>query len=148
MKSRPTIGWREWVALPALAIPRIKVKVDTGARSSALHAFDIERFRRRGAEWVRFGVHPAQREKRPTVVCEAPLVADRPVRSSTGHRQLRPVILTDVVLGEARWPIEVTLTSRDDMGFRMLLGRSAVRGRFLIDCGRSFLQSRGPRRRR
>jgi len=139
---KPAIGWREWVALPALGVRAIKVKVDTGARSSALHAFEVERFRRRGRDWVRFAIHPKQRSDVPVVRAEAALIGDRRVRNSGGVQELRPVIETDVVLGDARWPIELTLTARDEMGFRMLLGRSAVRGRFLINPGRSYLASR------
>lgn len=142
---KPVIGWREWVALPGLGVRAIKVKVDTGARSSALHAFEVERFRRRGEEWVRFAIHPVQRAHAPVVRAQARLLDERRVRNSGGVQELRPVIETDVVLGDARWPIELTLTSRDEMGFRMLLGRAAVRTRFLVNPGRSYLASRRPR---
>ncbi len=145
-----TIGWREWVALPDLGIPSIKVKVDTGARSSALHAFDVETIRRGRREMVRFKVHPLQRDSVATVEAEAELVEHRTVRSSGGHATLRPVIRTDVSFQGRVWPIELTLVSRDEMGFRMLLGRQAVRGRFLVDPGRSFFggRPRRPRRRK
>jgi hypothetical protein len=136
---RPVIGWREWAALPELGVRAIKVKVDTGARSSALHAFDVERFRRRGRDWVRFAIHPMQRRERPVVRAEAPLADERRVRNPGGARELRPVIVTDVSIGALRWPIELTLTSRDEMGFRMLLGRAAVRRRFLVHPDRSYL---------
>lgn len=132
------IGWREWVGLPELGIQRIKVKVDTGARSSALHAFDIHTFDRSGQEYVRFKVHPIQRNTRVTVAAEMPILEFRPIRSSTGHVTERPVILAHVELMGERWPIELTLASRDEMGFRMLLGRQAVRGRFLVDSGGSY----------
>lgn len=138
-QPRPVIGWREWVRLPGLGIDAIKAKVDTGARSSSLHAYDIERFRRKGVRMVRFRVHPIQRDFRTTVQAEAPLVDLRKVRSSTGVASLRPVILTEVELQGVRWEIEVTLTRRDAMGFRMLLGRQAIRGRFTVDAGRSFV---------
>ncbi len=141
-KPLPTIGWREWLALPDLGIERIKVKVDTGARSSALHATELERFRRRGRSWVRFRVHPEQRTTRLEVIAEAPLADHRLVRSSSGKASLRPVIETTAQLGDFTWPVEVTLVNRDVMGFRMLLGRSAVRRRFLVDCGRSFRGAR------
>lgn len=132
------IGWREWVALPALHVPRIKAKIDTGARSSSLHAHDIEYFRRRGQEWVRFEIHPMQRAKRPRIIAEEELFEMRKVKSSGGHVTLRPVIMTTVeVLGRS-WEIELTLASRDTMGFRMLLGRQAVRGHMLVDAGRSY----------
>lgn len=133
------IGWREWIALPDLGIDRIKVKVDTGARSSSLHAYDIERFEEDGTPMVRFRVHPVQRDSRTTVRARAELLDRRSVRSSSGAETLRPVIRTHVLFRERRWPIELTLTRRDEMGFRMLLGRQAVRGRFLVDPGRSFL---------
>lgn len=133
------IGWREWIALPELGIEGIKAKVDTGARSSSLHAYDVERFEDEGRPMVRFKVHPIQRDARTTVAGLAELVDRRSVRSSSGSETLRPVILTEVAFMDQRWTIELTLSRRDDMGFRMLLGRQAVRGRFLVDPGRSFL---------
>ncbi|MBF2034762.1 MAG: ATP-dependent zinc protease [Leptolyngbyaceae cyanobacterium T60_A2020_046] len=140
----PVIGWREWLVLPDLHIAAVKVKVDTGARSSALHAFDIHRFIENGVEMVRFQVHPLQRNTAMTVAAAAPLLEERVVRSSGGHAQLRPVIQTRVALGDRCWPIELTLTNRDVMGFRMLLGREAVRQRFWVDPGRSYLLSHAP----
>ena len=125
--------------MPDLGIDRIKVKVDTGARSSALHAFRIETEEREDGLWVTFEVHPKQRSKTNIVRCEAPVVDHRTVRDSGGREHERYVIETTVRLGESEWPIEVTLTSRDAMGFRMLLGRTAIRRRFLIDSGRSYL---------
>lgn len=136
------IGWRERLALPELGISEIKAKIDTGARSSALHAFELEIFTRDGKEMVRFKVHPYQRDTKRTVIAEAELLESRKVRSSMGHAQLRPVIQTVVKLGEMKWPIELTLTNRDEMGFRMLLGRQAMRRRWLVDPGKSFMQSR------
>jgi hypothetical protein len=138
-KARKLIGWREWVSLPGLGVARVKAKVDTGARSSALHAFDLEVIDRNGRQVVRFAIHPFQRSAQGERVVEHELHEWRWIRSSTGHRTLRPVILTDVDLAGDRWPIELTLVGRDTMGFRMLLGRSAVRRRFLIDAGRSYL---------
>lgn len=138
----PVIGWRERLALPELGISEIKAKIDTGARSSALHAFELEIFTRDGKEMVRFKVHPYQRDTKRTVIAEAELLESRTVRSSMGHAQLRPVIQTVVKLGEMKWPIELTLTNRDEMGFRMLLGRQAMRRRWLVDPGKSFMQSR------
>tara|TARA_R110002072_G_scaffold287242_2_gene452763 strand:+ start:125397 stop:125882 length:486 start_codon:yes stop_codon:yes gene_type:complete len=132
------IGWREWVGLPDLKIRRIKAKIDTGARSSSLHAFDVSTFDRDGRTYARFKVHPIQRNSKKTVTCEAEVLEVRRIKSSSGHEQKRIVIVTTVeVLGEA-WPIELTLANRDEMGFRMLLGREAVRGRFLVDAGISF----------
>ncbi len=139
--SLPIIGWRERLILPDLGISGIKAKIDTGARSSALHAFDIQLFTRGCQEMVKFKVHPYQRNTEDTVITEAELLEHRNVRSSTGHHQLRPVIKTIVKLGNQQWPIELTLTNRDVMGFRMLLGRQAVRQRFLVDSGKSFIHS-------
>lgn len=138
-RELPVIGWREWLALPDLDVNAVKAKIDTGARSSTLHAFDLERFERAGEPWVRFIVHPVQRSTQETITTEAPLLDERHVRDSGGRQQLRPVILTTVELAGDRWPIELTLTNRDAMGFRMLLGRQAVRNRYVVDAGRSFL---------
>jgi hypothetical protein len=149
-RAFPVVGWREWLSLPELGIARIKAKVDTGARTSALHAFDVEPFEVEGEPWVRFRVHPGQRDAVTTVEAAAPLVDEREVRSSSGKATFRPVVRARAVLGEHDWPIEITLVRRDLMGFRMLLGRQAVRDRFLVDAGRSFrLGSReaGTRRR-
>jgi hypothetical protein len=138
------VGWREWIALPGLGIPAIKAKIDTGARSSSLHAFDVESFERDGAAWVRFVVHPWQRDGNTTVPAEAPVLEFRHIRSSSGHITHRPVIQTEVELDGRRWPIELTLAARDEMGFRMLLGREAIRRRFLVDPGRSYMVSQPP----
>lgn len=141
------VGWREWVALPDLGVGRIKAKVDTGARSSALHAWNLEEFQRDGVRYVRFVVHPWQHDVAKSIVCECEWIGERAVRSSHGHSETRPVVRTTLEVGGRRWPIELTLTNRDTMGFRMLVGRLAVRGRFVVDPGRSFVQPR-PRRRR
>lgn len=143
--KRQRIGWREWVALPDLGVARIKVKIDTGARSSALHAFGVERFRRRGHDMVRFAIHPLQRSSKREVIAEAVMVDERAITSSNGVQGIRPVIITRLELMGESWPIEVTLAPRDAMGFRMLLGRQAVRGRLLIDPGRSYLAGRPAR---
>ncbi len=137
------IGWREWVALPQLGVDRLKVKVDTGARTSALHAFFVEPFRHDdGEEWVRFGLHPEQRSIDMEITCEAKVLDRRMVRDSGGHEEERFVIESEVVLGPERLSIELTLTARDDMRFRMLLGRTAMRGRFVVDPERSYLLSK------
>lgn len=142
------IGWREWIELPALGIRRLKAKIDTGARSSSLHAFDLKTFERDDKEFVQFKVHPLQRNSKKTVTCEAEILEYRSVRSSTGHAQKRPVILTTIeALGE-EWEIEVTLANRDEMGFRMLLGREAVRGKFLVDAFNSFYGGQPKKKRR
>lgn len=137
----PVIGWREWVSLPELGIENIKAKIDTGARSSAIHAFDIETFHQEGKHLVRFKVHPYQRDSIQTVATASPLFDERQVRNSGGHAELRLVILTPIEILGYQWPIELTLTNRDVMGFRMLLGRQALRQRFLVDPGKSFLLS-------
>lgn len=134
-----TIGWREWVALPGLGIGEIKAKIDTGARSSSLHAFDIHILEFKGKQRVRFKLHPIQRNTVNTVSAEVDLIEYRTVRNSGGLMESRPVILTDIELMGKQWLIELTLTNRDAMGFRMLLGRQAIKGRFLIDCHQSFL---------
>lgn len=141
-RDLPHIGWREWLALPDWGIDAIKVKIDTGARTSSLHALHVETFQRDGAEWVRFQVHPMQRDAKTTIHAEAELLEYRHVTSSTGHAALRPVVMTTARLLGELWQIEVTLAGRDAMGFRMLLGREAVRGRFLIDAGRSYFGGR------
>ena len=145
---RPAMGWREWVALPGLGIQRVKAKVDTGARTSALHAYDIRTRRTATGTWLRFVVHPIQREIRTEVACRARLVEERLVRSSNGRSELRPVIRTAIRVGEEEWEIDLTLTSRDVMGFRMLLGREAIRRRYVVDPGRSYLAGERPRRAR
>ena len=146
-KALPVIGWREWVALPQLGLEAVKVKIDTGARSSALHAFNLQTYEVGGATWVRFDVHPMQ-QGGPTVQAEAEVVDMRRVRNPGGRREYRPVIRTPVTVLGQTWEIDVTLTPRWGMGFRMLLGRQAVRHHFLVDPGRSFLGERAEIERR
>lgn len=138
----PVIGWREWIALPDFSVVAIKVKVDTGARSSALHAYGLRFERRNGEQIAVFEIHPVQRKAKPSIRAEAVVREWRKVTSSGGHHEVRPVVVTDVELLGRTWPVEVTLTSRDSMGFRMLLGRQAVRRRFVVDPGRSFVGGR------
>ncbi|WP_437194533.1 ATP-dependent zinc protease family protein [Planctomicrobium sp. SH527] len=153
MRSPPdqlkVIGWREWVSLPALGVDAIKAKIDTGATTSSLHAFEIERFRRKRMDYVRFRIHPKQLNNQLVVAAEAPLIEMRTVRSSNGHESERPVIRTLLQIFEEIWEIELTLANRDQMGFRMLLGRQALRERFLVDAGNSYYdEARKPQRRK
>jgi hypothetical protein len=138
-KETPLLGWREWVTLPELSPVPLKAKIDTGARTSALHAFDLSWHQRNGEPWVEFEVHPVQRSRARSSRVVYPVVDFRRVRSSTGHSEQRPVIRTPIELGGRQFEIDITLTSRDEMGFRMLLGRAAIRRRFLVDAGRSYL---------
>lgn len=138
----PLIGWREHVRLPDLGVESIKAKIDTGARTSAIHAFDVVVELHRGVKFVSFEIHPEQRSARNAVSVEAEVLDERWITSSTGHRQRRHVVLIDVELAGVRWTSEVTLARRDQMGFRMLLGREALRDRFLVDPSASFLAGR------
>lgn len=132
-------GWREWVSLPSWKINKIKAKLDSGARTCALHAEDVEIYRSHGRSKVKFRVFPLQDSKRRSRKIVAELVELRKVRSSNGVVTERPVVSTDLCIGDEIWPIEVTLVNRDIMGFRMLIGRAALKHRAVIDPGRSFL---------
>ena len=147
-KKHQTIGWREWVKLPDLSVPYIKAKIDTGARTSSLHAFDLRVIKRRGVEFVQFDVHPNQRDKDLTITAEAKILEYRKVKSSTGHASLRPVIVTPIELMGETWEIELTLANRDEMGFRMLIGREGIRGKMLVDAGKSYYGGKPPKAKR
>ncbi|MEZ5573197.1 MAG: ATP-dependent zinc protease [Halioglobus sp.] len=142
MSEQKPLGWREWIGLPGLNIQKIKAKIDTGARTSALHAFRVEPFQRDSQPWVRFAIHPVQGDSSVVVDCEAAVRDQRLVRDSGGHEELRYVIDTEIALGNDRFRCEVTLTDRDSMMFRVLLGRTALRGKYVIYPGRSYLQGK------
>jgi len=136
--SLPAVGWREWLSLPELNIDQIKAKVDTGARTSALHAYYVDPFQRDGVEWVKFGIHPLQNNSELAIECEMPVKDRRIVTDSGGHREERFIIETTLKLGQHEWLAELTLTNRDSMRFRMLLGRTALDSRFQVNPAESY----------
>ncbi|AZH78670.1 hypothetical protein CSX12_09435 [Microbacterium sp. Y-01] len=146
--SNTLTGWREWVSLPDLDVDWIKAKIDTGARTSSLHAFDIREFDREGEAWVRFRVKPWQDSQEDAVVVECPVHDRRAVRSSSGHAQERLVVQLRIRLVDREVLAEITLSNRDEMGFRMLIGREALRRGYIVDPARSFLGGRAPREAR
>ncbi|MEO1136308.1 MAG: RimK/LysX family protein [Pseudomonadota bacterium] len=145
-RDRPLIGWREWAGLPDFEISGINAKIDTGAKSSAIHAFRIKEVMLDGEPHVEFYLHPVQRRKTPEIFCRAPVVDMRVIRSSNGQEEERYVIATKLRLGDRSWKIDLTLANRDAMGFRMLIGRDALRRKFLIDPGASYLLTRDTQR--
>ena len=138
-KPKSRIGWREWISLPDLKVKKIKAKIDTGAQTSVLHASYIHYYKLEGKRFVKFCVHPKQHCSTPETLAHARLIDQRWVKSSLGTKTLRPVIETTLVVGKEKVKIEMTLINRDVMGFRMLLGRQALRERFLIDPSRSYM---------
>ena len=145
MTELDILGWREWVGFPDLGISQIKAKVDTGARTSCLHAFLVEPFEREGAPWVRFDIHPNQNNCSEVLSCAAPVFDKRIVRDSGGHEELRYVIETRISIGGRLHTVEVTLTDRDTMKFRVLLGRTAIRREYVVDPGRSYVRGKKKR---
>ena len=133
------LGWREWVSLPGLGIDRIKAKIDTGARTSALHAFDVRLVEDHDKKLVKFCIHPEQKNLDKVIECEAVLLDEREVKDSGGHSENRYVIETDILIGSQLHTAEFTLTNRDSMGFRMLIGRTAMKGHYLVDPGKSYV---------
>ena len=134
-----TVGWREWILLPSLELPLIKAKIDTGARTSCLHAFTIKEFTLDDKKWIRFGIHPHQDNTETEVFCEAKVIDERIISDSGGHKEKRYVISTEILLKNQRWTIEITLTNRDNMRFRMLLGRTAMEQKIIVNPSESFL---------
>jgi hypothetical protein len=132
------LGWREWVALPDLGLAAVRAKVDTGARSSALHVDWLERYTDAGAPWVRFGLHPVDISL-PERSIQAPVLDQREVTDSGGHVTKRVFIATRVVLAGQAFLAEINLTSRHGMLFPMLLGRTALADRFVVDPAQSFV---------
>lgn len=145
-KKYPVVGWREWVSLPDLSIARIKAKIDTGARTSALHAFALQPFTENGQAKIHFDIHPFQHNITDVIRCTADVVDKRLVTDSGGHEEERYVIATPITIAGQTWPIEITLTERENMLFRMLLGRSALRKRFIVNPARSFVTTRVPKK--
>ncbi|SDW27842.1 30S ribosomal protein S6--L-glutamate ligase [Flavobacterium degerlachei] len=138
-QNKVILGSEEWCSFPELGIPTIKARVDSGAKTSALHAINIAPFIKNEANWVRFDINPIQNNLKTVIHCEAPLIDKRIVKSSSGFREQRYVIQTNLEIGDSKWPIEMTLTNRDSMGFRMLLGREAMSGRVLVDPEQQYL---------
>jgi len=131
-KDKLIIGWNEWCQIPKLGLHAIKAKIDTGALTSAIHAFDIKKYSRQGRDFVSFKVHPLQKNNELHVQCRAPIVDIREVMSSNGHKESRYVIETELYMGDKNWTIEMTLSNRDPLRYRMLLGRNALAGTSLL----------------
>ena len=133
LNSKLIIGSEEWCSFPELGVPTIKARVDSGAKTSSIHAFNINPFRRDGEAWVSFEIHPIQNNRRTVIRCERPVIDKRVVKSSSGISETRFVVSSPLKLGEHVWNIELTLANRDSMGFRMLLGREAMIDRLIVD---------------
>ena len=136
--SKIVLGWREYVDLPQLKIPDIKAKIDTGARTSSLHAEGLRRELINNKEWIVFFVTVEKDGKIKRVNCKAPLLMTKKIKSSTGHAEVRPVILTQIKMGDQVFETPITLTDRSEMGFKMLIGRKTLKSKFIVDCAKSF----------
>lgn len=140
-----TLGWREWISLPTLGISSIKAKVDTGARTSALHAYFVEPYVKENVHYVRFGIHTNQNNNEQKIICNAPLLEERTITDSGGHAELRYVIETTIIIGNLERMIEITLTNRDTMKFRMLVGRTALNDFYSVNPAASYLSGKPPK---
>jgi len=138
VKAKTIIGWREWCALDSLGLPAIAAKIDTGAKTSSLHAFKLNFFETSEGTRVEFFINPLQRRKHPEIKCSASVVEMRSITSSNGIAEVRPVINAVIALGEHRYTTEITLTNRDEMGYRMLIGRQSLAPRFIVDSSLSW----------
>jgi len=146
-KIKKTIGWKEWFGLDCLRLPAIKGKIDTGAKTSSLHAFNIESFFIEDVEYVKFDIHPLQKNKKLARTCVARVIDRRMVSDSGGKKEKRFVIKSDLRIGETKIRIELTLANRDSMAFRMLLGREAIKqAKMLVDPSKSFFQGKSKRK--
>jgi hypothetical protein len=143
MEEKQTIGWKEWVSLPELGITAIKAKIDTGARTSSLHTYHLEKFKKQGKDFVRFDIHPLQKRSDISVTCESEIIDIRSVKDSGGHEEERIFIQTSVQLNNIKWDIEISLTNRENMLFRMLLGRTGlISGNLLVDSSIDYAASK------
>lgn len=140
MKDKLLVGWQEWCSLPDLGIPAIKAKVDTGAKTSSLHAFDIEPYKKKHKKYVKFCIHPLQGNDKTHIITRARVIDERDVMSSNGRKEHRYVIKTTLVLGGNAWGIEITLSNRDPMQFRMLLGRECLAGQVIVNPAKRLCQ--------
>jgi hypothetical protein len=140
--NKMSVGWREWISLPELEIKSIKAKMDTGARTSALHTYFIEPIENSEKPMVRFGVHPMQKSDKNGIICTADIFDQRRIVDSGGHPELRYIIRTSIQVGDQKWPIDLSLTNREQMRFRLLIGRSALSEKLIIDPQRSFTLGR------
>lgn len=141
-RNLPIAGWNETASLPEFGVEAIRVKLDTGAKTSTLHAFNIETFKKSGKTWLKFEIHPLQFNDNHIISCEAPLVDLRNIKSSNGQKEKRYIISSLIKIGDYAWPIEITLTNRDEMNYRMLLGRTAMQNKLIVDPHRTHLLSK------